>query len=140
MNQLRSRLFFVAALLGMIALPLIQSTEVFAVKCQEVNVLGYPAWYNGLECIGTQPGLAKLGDVWVIVMNIIQWIIITAGYAAVVFIIIGGFTYITAQGDAAKISEAKKSITNAIIGLVIALAAVMIVRTIQAAIVRGSII
>jgi type IV secretory pathway VirB2 component (pilin) len=72
-------------------------------------------------------------------MNIIQWIIITAGYAAVVFIIVGGFMYMTAQGEPSKIAEAKKSITNAIIGLVVALAAVMIVRTVQGAI-SGSIV
>lgn len=131
--------YLVSGVLGAVTAPIVFSVQVLAAKCQEVYVLAYPGWYNGLTCTGSQPALTNLNDTWVIVMNIIQWIIITAGYAAVVFIIVGGFMYMTAQGEPSKIAEAKKSITNAIIGLVVALAAVMIVRTVQGAI-SGSIV
>lgn len=131
--------YLVSGVLGAVTAPIVFSAQVLAAKCQEVYVLAYPGWYNGLTCNGSQPALTNLNDTWVIVMNIIQWIIITAGYAAVVFIIVGGFMYMTAQGEPSKIAEAKKSITNAIIGLVVALAAVMIVRTVQGAI-SGSIV
>ncbi len=119
----------VAASVALIASP------VGAAKCPEVNLLAYPAWYNGLECDaqGT-PAPTSLDAVWVIVLNIVQWLIVTVGYVALYFIIWGGFKYITAAGDSSKITSAKGAITNAVIGLVIALAAVMIVRTVQGAV------
>ena len=127
-------------MLAMLSTPLFFPTQVSAAPCKAVNVMAYPAWYNGLQCEGAQPKLTKLNDTWVIAMNIVQWIIVTAGYAAVVFIIIGGFTYMTASGEPAKIAQAKNSVLYAVIGLVVALAAVLIVRTVQAAIVKGSVI
>jgi len=42
-----------------------------------------------------------------------------AGIVAVVIIMVGGFMYITANGDSGKISEAKNVIIYAVIGLVI---------------------
>ena len=52
-------------------------------------------------------------------------------YAAVGFIIWGGFKYTKSQGDPGKLNEAKGAITNALIGLGIALGSVAIVEFIQ---------
>jgi hypothetical protein len=41
------------------------------------------------------------------------------GVAAVILIIIGGFRYITSNGDAGSVSSAKSTIINSLIGLVI---------------------
>lgn len=125
-------LVFVAAVFVQLTTP----AQVFA-NCPSTTVLGYPAWYNGLTCESgkgvTYPMMTDLSDIWIVVMNIIQWLIITAGYAAVFFIIIAGFQYITAHGESSRIAEAKTTIINAIIGLVVALVSVAVVRTIQAA-------
>ncbi|MGB3024163.1 MAG: hypothetical protein WBB39_05160 [Candidatus Saccharimonadales bacterium] len=97
------------------------------------TILGFPAWYNGLPCsAGTvdQQSL-QLNSIWVIVLNIVQWIIMAAGYVAVTMIIWSGFKYIKSQGDASEITSAKNSIAQAIGGVVIAIAAVMIVRYVQ---------
>ena len=50
------------------------------------------------------------------------------GVAAVIMIMIGGFKYISSQGDSNSISSAKNTILYAIIGLVVALLAQVIVR------------
>lgn len=128
--------------IAVVTLSMIFSAPVGAAKCS-VYALAYPSWYNGLEgCADAtkatagadQPKLEKINDLWIIALNIVQWLIVTAGYVALVMIIWGGFQYIIAQGEPAKIESAKSSLLNAVIGLVIALSAVMIIRTIQGAI------
>lgn len=42
-----------------------------------------------------------------------------AGIAAVIMIITGGFMYVTSSGDASKITSARKTITYAVVGLII---------------------
>ena len=59
---------------------------------------------------------------------------VIAAYVAVFFLIKGGFTYIYSAGSAENISNAKKTIQNALIGLVIAVMAASIVNAIGAAI------
>lgn len=120
--------------------------------CPSVRVLGYPVWSNGMRCrfevefanrnklISNQipsPVIKQLDDIWVIVLNVVQWIIITVGYIALFFIIVSGFKYMIARGEPAKIVEAKTTLTHAITGLIIALLSTAIVITIQAAMTGG---
>jgi len=55
-----------------------------------------------------------------------------AGIWAFLTIVLSGFQYLTSQGDKAAIEKAKSSLTNAIIGLVIILAATAIISLIGA--------
>ena len=54
-----------------------------------------------------------------------------AGSVAVLFLIVGGFLYITAAGDEQRLEKAKTTLKNAIIGTVFILLALVIVITIQ---------
>ncbi|MFO0702456.1 MAG: pilin [Candidatus Andersenbacteria bacterium] len=65
--------------------------------------------------------------------NIIVYALGIAGGLAVLFIIVGGIYYITAQGDHERLEKAKKTIKNAIIGAVFILLALVIVTTVQSA-------
>lgn len=121
---------FGAFIIPIVTMSMIFSAPVGAASCDKF-VLNYPAWYNGLECTNGAVQIKDINEIWVIVLNIVQWIIITAGYVALIFIIWSGFQYITAQGESSKIEAAKSSMLSAIIGLVIALASVMIVNTVQ---------
>lgn len=58
---------------------------------------------------------------------IIRMVLSIAGLVAVALIIWGGFRYITARGDDKVVGEAKKTITNALIGLVIIILSYVIV-------------
>ena len=53
------------------------------------------------------------------VKNMISWAIGIAGVVAVIFIVIGGISYVTSTGDPSKIQKAKQTITYALIGLAI---------------------
>jgi hypothetical protein len=53
--------------------------------------------------------------------------IIFAAVVSVVFLIFNGFRYMSAGGDTGKIEEAQKGLANALIGLVIAIAAAIVV-------------
>jgi len=59
------------------------------------------------------------GDFLNFVGGIITWVISIAGIIAFVFLIMGGFEYLTAGGDSDKASKGRTTITNAIIGLII---------------------
>ncbi len=64
---------------------------------------------SGQECINA-------GDM---VVNLIQWFGGVAGVVAAIFLVIGGWGYITSSGDSGKLQKAKTTIMYALIGLVI---------------------
>ena len=118
----------------------------YAAPCpNESGILGFPAWFKGVPC--TPPSATGstwtvdmsggMNSVWIVVMNVVQWIIVGAGYVSLYFVIWGGFKFITSQGEPDRIKSSRETIANAVIGLVIVLAAVAIVRTIQAAVISG---
>lgn len=58
-------------------------------------------------------------DIGTIFSNIITWALFMGGAVAVVYIIYGGFTYITSAGDSEKAEQGKSALTNAIIGVIL---------------------
>lgn len=139
-------------LFGMFGYGLLGSSAVYAQNppapanpCHRGTFLGFPRWYDGLKC-EVKNGQAvidmegNINGVWIIALNVIQWIVITAGYAAVGFIIWGGFRFIIGRGEPEKIVAARKTILNAIVGLVIVLAATAIIRTVQAGLAQGTLL
>ncbi|GEM_PF-495837 len=65
-----------------------------------------------------------LGD---LIVKLINWAIGFSAVIAVVMIIVAGFQYITASGDENKIGKATKTLTFAIVGLVVCFIAVLLV-------------
>jgi len=61
------------------------------------------------------------------IVTILNWFIGAAALVCVVMIIVGGYSYMTAGGDESKVKDASKTLTNAIIGLVICFIAVILV-------------
>lgn len=70
---------------------------------------------------GNQP--ATLQDLAVIVERILNIAVRLAGIAAFIMLIVGGFQYLTAGGDSKKTQAATNTLTYAIFGLVIVIAA-----------------
>lgn len=110
----------------------------------EKTFLGMRPWYMGVTkydsttgtCIIATPGTVD-GDgdtmaifVWKIILNIVSDVTLLIGYVAIAFVIWGGYKYIMSNGEPQNVAVAKKTITNALIGLVIALLATVIVNTI----------
>jgi len=65
------------------------------------------------------------------ITDLYKFIIGSIGFLAVAGIMIGGFQYLMGAGSPDKISEAKTSITSAIVGLVIALTSYLILSTVS---------
>lgn len=104
-------------------------------SCPE-RVFTFPTWYKGVINTGTcEINIDSITDFVLIPLNFLSMLIQAVAYAAVGFIVWGGFKYMKSQGDPGKISEAKGAIINAITGLGIALASVAIVEFIQGRIV-----
>ena len=67
-------------------------------------------------------------DILYLVGSIIQILLTLASIVAVIYIIIGGFKYISSAGNPEGVQQAKSTLLWAIVGLIICLAAVLIVR------------
>ncbi len=65
-----------------------------------------------------------------LIWTIVNYLLYIAGIVAVVFIILGGYQYMSSQGNEEASKKAQKTITYAVIGLVIVLAAYAIKTTI----------
>ncbi|MEO7904844.1 MAG: hypothetical protein ABIR91_03565 [Candidatus Saccharimonadales bacterium] len=99
---------------------------VSAATCSH-RFLTFPAWYRGLtdgECNIKSP--AKVGGVsnfiWRIALNVIEMVLQIIGYLAV--------GYIISAGSSDGMVKARKTVTNAAIGLVISILSVMFVNVI----------
>ena len=129
-------------------------TEVTTTSLKECNThgfLGFPAWYRGLtndSCDIVSPSDPVVGGltnfILRIAMNVIQIALTAVIYLSVAFIMYGGFLYLTSQGEmgsgstATGAAKAKKTLLNAVIGLVISIVAVAVVNFIMARILNGA--
>ena len=103
--------------------------------------LGIPAWYRGMQddsCAFKAPETNGQADVRLLVLmialNIVQAGMVVVAFVTAFFLIKGGFGYITSAGSSEGMASAKKTITNAIVGLIIAILAASIVNAIAGAI------
>ena len=102
----------------------------------------FPTWYEyleigdyrGDECAIKGPqtdgqldwGLAipRIG------LAVVEILLRIAGLVAVVYVVMGGFKYMTSQGEPENLKQAQGTIINALIGLVIAMLATAVVNVI----------
>lgn len=77
-------------------------------------------------------GIAASGSLVELLTKIIKFLLTFAGIIAVGVLVIGGFWYITSSGNEEQAEKGRKAITNAIIGLIVAILAYAIVAIISA--------
>jgi hypothetical protein len=70
----------------------------------------------------TQPA-GVLSQIAPIISGAVQILLIIAGLAAFIMLLMGGFKWITSEGDKGKIEGARNQIIQALIGLIVVLAA-----------------
>lgn len=111
---------------------LLYSPPTLAADCGGDGFLGIPAWHRGLvagDCTIEKPvgeeGMQKFAIK--VALNITQALMVVVAYVTIIFLIKGGFDYMTSAGDQQGTANAKKTITNSLIGLVIAILAASIV-------------
>lgn len=105
-------------------------------SCAKGNILTAPAWHRGLtggpDCsisldnVNSNPDFGgKIGPfIFILGLNIVEIMMHLVAYVSVAYIIVGGFKFMTSAGSADGSVKARKTIINAIIGLVISLVAI----------------
>jgi cytochrome bd-type quinol oxidase subunit 2 len=93
--------------------------------CKSSSVGSATAVYTGGQCVDGAGAETDVTTLVEDVVNIFSWVV---GIASVIMIMVGGFKYITSQGDSGNVSSAKNTILYAIIGLVVVAFAQIIVQ------------
>jgi hypothetical protein len=127
---------FVFAIASPVMAVITPQTAAAASGC-EGRVLGIPPWYRGLtENNPPKCDMTPIGDdtskgeiplqkyIWKIVLNGIEMALVIVSYIAAFFILYGGFLFMTGGDNPSQVEKARKTILNAVIGLVIAMAVV----------------
>ena len=85
---------------------------------------------NGLQGLFGTLGLTGSQSLPELIASVIQLMLIFAGGIAVVFVVIGGYYYITAQGNEEQAEKGKNTLINAIIGIIVVILSYVIINVI----------
>lgn len=102
-----------------------------AAACPTKGINFIPPWYKYLD--GTVVGgkcdvsFAFPDDIGLILLALLEMILRIGALVAVGYVIYGGFQYMLSQGEPDRTKNARNTIVNAVIGLVIATLATLIV-------------
>jgi len=94
-------------------------------------LLQFSTYFALAGTVEEEGGFARLEDLMKVFGNILSVVATLGGFASFVMVIIGGFKYITAQGDPKAIAAARQTITWAIAGLVFIILAWLILLFIE---------
>ena len=105
-----------------------KKTLVFAIAGLAI-VLAAPYFYTEIKAIlsGSSPG----STLTTILSNILKLLLSIVGFLAIITMVVGGIWMLTAVGDDEKYELGKKTATYSIVGLVVALAALMIANQVK---------
>jgi hypothetical protein len=99
--------------------PVVVSASSKTDACQELR----QQLSNGRQGCGT-----KGSAVLVAVRRVVSLVAFIAGIVGVIMIVVSGFRFITANGDASRVASARTSLVYAVVGLAIAAIAAALVR------------
>jgi hypothetical protein len=102
---------------------------------------GLPTWYKYLDGVNVDtynpvdntitklcsPHLNGIEDIWLVALAVIDIVLRIVGLLAVAWVIWGGLQYLTSQGEPDRTKNAKDTILNALIGLVICMLSVTLI-------------
>jgi prepilin signal peptidase PulO-like enzyme (type II secretory pathway) len=84
----------------------------------------------GLQAAFGQSGLNSSQSLMDLITNVINILLFFAGAIAILFVIVGGYQYITSGGNEEQSEKGRKNVTNAIIGIVVIILAYAIINVI----------
>lgn len=84
----------------------------------------------GISCDPTKQNCQNITSVNQLIKTIINWLLAIAFAVAVLFLIIGGFQYITSAGNEEAAEKGKGTAVNALIGIVIIVLSYVIVNVV----------
>lgn len=133
---------FIASILTLLSLAIVSPVPAMAATREACGrssgtFLGFPTWYKYLnpefvEASGTRPAECKLtfnppGDLAKVGLAVVEILLRVIALVAGGFVIVGGFKYLTSQGEPDRVNAAKQTILNALIGLTITIVSTAIV-------------
>ncbi|NLA43324.1 hypothetical protein GX865_04210 [Candidatus Saccharibacteria bacterium] len=136
------KLFIIAGVSFLIATISPFSSSAHAQACGDGRLLTAPMWYRGvaeldsegncnikIENAGSNDDLGgSIGPFLIVVgLNVTEIMMHLASYVAVAYIIVGGFKFMTSAGSADRSVRARKTIINAVVGLVISISAIAVI-------------
>ncbi len=101
----------------------VAATPALAAECTPEQIA---AGTSLLECVDTDISGENF-ELTSLLTTIINVVIGIVGFIAVIMMILGGISFITSQGDAAKVTKAKNTILYGVVGLIVAMLAFAIV-------------
>ena len=98
------------------------------------------AIFGSLEKLfgGSADSPAGAKDLGKLIIAVVQILLVVAASVATIFLIVGGYRYVTASGSEEQTEAAKKTMSGAIIGLVVIVLSFAIVRIISAVLLGGA--
>lgn len=121
MKKLKATILSLALLTGLVAAPLAPATVGAQAKGPASDIGAGVEAVSGKSSSDNQKAFNDG------IKNIVNTLLFVLGIAAVIAIILGGFRYVTANGDSGQIKTAKDIILYACVGLVVAILAFAIV-------------
>lgn len=97
------------------------------------NFFGFQPWYACLQDANGTVVFDDLSDIFLIVFPVVEWLVKAGALVAAGIIFLMLIQMMLARGDSGKIATAAMGIRDAIIGLIISIAAVAIVNFIAGA-------
>lgn len=80
---------------------------------------------------GPDADVATIGSLETLFSNVVNVVIAVSGVALFLMFIVGGFSFLFSGGDQKKLEQAKGTLSNAIIGLVVIVSAYLIIKIIE---------
>ena len=116
-------------------------------SCGSVTFFGLDPWYSALTCNASgeidqsnfQGSTLTTSTIPKIIGVVVKDALFLAGFVAVGFVMYGGFLMVTSSGNPTAVVKAKKTISNALIGLVISILATAIATAVMNVVTKGSI-
>lgn len=89
------------------------------------------AWSGCFESIPNAEEVATIRCIVPLFTNLVQGVLALSGVALFVMLVVGGFNFLLSGGDPKKLEAARGTLTSAITGIVVILAAYLIIKTVQ---------
>ncbi len=123
---------------------IIEAITRFAASCTPGSggIIGIPTWYRYLEGDVDETGRCTVvfsfpDDIGKVLLALVEILLRIGGLVAVAFVVYGGIQFILSQGEPDKARTARRTIVNALVGLIIALLSTFIVTFIGRRLVEG---
>ena len=81
---------------------------------------------------------AQAQDLGSLIIQVVNILLLVAASVAVIFLIVGGYRYVMAHGNEEGTEAAKKTLSGAVLGLIVIVLSFAVVRIISAVLYRGA--